>query len=232
MKRIMLFGLLAGVLAATTGCGLFQAVFCYRPCAMRGDCGPGCCGDGATRVAGRRAGRGAGRPRAGVRPRRARVYADCGDDCCPECGRPLQRTALPELRLVRRLLRRCLHGSLRRLLLRPAVAPWSAELPVRPVYARLLVRTGLRRALLGRFLLRPARLLGPVRLLRQLHGRRLPPLRRTAATRRLQRRLRDGRAGDAMPPSEENVVSQGDQVVGPAPRPPAQPHKAAKPYTQ
>jgi hypothetical protein len=42
----------------------------------------------------------------------------------------------------------------------------------------------------------------------------------------------NGRAADAMPSSEENIVSQSDRVVGPAPRPAAQPHKAAKPYGQ
>ncbi len=41
-----------------------------------------------------------------------------------------------------------------------------------------------------------------------------------------------GRAANAMPSSEENVVSQSDRVVGPAPGLPAQPHKAAKPYAQ
>ena len=38
VKRTILFCLLGGVLTAATGCGLGQAIFCYRPCAMRGDC--------------------------------------------------------------------------------------------------------------------------------------------------------------------------------------------------
>ena len=50
VKRLMLVGLLGGLLASNTGCGLFRAAFCYRPCVSRGDCGPctddGACGDG------------------------------------------------------------------------------------------------------------------------------------------------------------------------------------------
>ncbi len=38
MKRILLFGLLGGMLTAGSGCGLMQSIFYYRPCAMRGDC--------------------------------------------------------------------------------------------------------------------------------------------------------------------------------------------------
>jgi hypothetical protein len=74
----MLFGLLGGLLMTSTGCGLFQAVFCYRPCVMRGDCGGMCgddCDDGCGPVCG---------------PRRARGCGDCGDDGCPDCGRPLR----------------------------------------------------------------------------------------------------------------------------------------------
>ena len=55
MKRILLFGLLGGLLSIGSGCGLMQAVFCYRPCVDRGDCVSGCCG------------------------------ATCGDDC-DDCG--------------------------------------------------------------------------------------------------------------------------------------------------
>ncbi len=40
VKRLILCGLLGGLLATNTGCGLFRAVFCYRRCVSR-DCGPG-----------------------------------------------------------------------------------------------------------------------------------------------------------------------------------------------
>ena len=46
MKRIILCCLLGGMLTTSTGCGLLQAVCCYRPCVPRGDCGPGmACGE-------------------------------------------------------------------------------------------------------------------------------------------------------------------------------------------
>ncbi|MEN6450539.1 MAG: hypothetical protein ABFC96_08620 [Thermoguttaceae bacterium] len=82
MKRMILFSLMAAMLATTTGCGLFQAVFCYRPCAMRGDCSMGGeCDDGGC-------GTRCGPVRGGCGMHRARVYGDCGDDGCPDCGRP------------------------------------------------------------------------------------------------------------------------------------------------
>ena len=71
VKRILLTCLFGGVLAVN-GCGLLQAVFCYRPCVAHGDyeseycgsCGPcGNCGTrgrvapGGIRVAHRDAGR-------------------------------------------------------------------------------------------------------------------------------------------------------------------------------
>ncbi|MCE5269481.1 MAG: hypothetical protein LLG00_16515 [Planctomycetaceae bacterium] len=83
MKRIMLLGLLAGVLATTTGCGLFQAVFCCRPCNMRGDCGSGVC-DGCDDGGGPTCGPRCGPVRRVAGARAARVY---GDDCCTSCGR-------------------------------------------------------------------------------------------------------------------------------------------------
>ena len=85
MKRIMLFGLLAGVggdhrlrsvpsglLLSPWRCGAIAA--------------PDAAATDAMRVAGQRG------PRYGrsCGARHARVYADCGDDCCPDCGRPLR----------------------------------------------------------------------------------------------------------------------------------------------
>jgi hypothetical protein len=79
VKRILFLGLLAGVLTASSGCGLFQSLFCYRPCGATtyGDacsCGGGC-EDGSC---------GSCRP-ARVAARRA-VVADCDDDCDGGCG--------------------------------------------------------------------------------------------------------------------------------------------------
>ena len=125
MKRLMLVGLLGGMLASSTGCCLLQDACCCRPCGGRGGCDQGLCSDA------------------------------CDDGCCPTCGamrasdpcirvfsaasrrlgrwlrwlRCRVRPALPEgvwpqlrpdLRLLRRFwrLRRPLCRSVRRRLLR------------------------------------------------------------------------------------------------------------------
>ena len=95
----------------------------------------------------------------------------CGDSCCDSgCDSCCQ--------------------SVRRQRLRPLLASRAAELPVRSVYAELLVRAKLRRTLLGRFLQRFARLPGSVRRQRQLHGRGMPQLRRLRrSSPRLPQRL-------------------------------------------
>jgi hypothetical protein len=86
VKRILLFGLLAGMLTTGSGCGLYQAVFC--PSGGCGRCGPSYCGDECGDECGPACG-----PRRPLRPacapRRA-VVADCGDDC-GECARPCGR---------------------------------------------------------------------------------------------------------------------------------------------
>lgn len=61
VKRLILFGLLGGLLATNTGCGLFQAIFCYRPCSLRNGCGP------------------------------AYACDDCDDGCGPTCGPVVRR---------------------------------------------------------------------------------------------------------------------------------------------
>lgn len=127
MKRILLFGLLAGLLTNGTGCGLFQAVFCYRPCVIRGDCdgyrsdGCGDCGPVAAY----------GRPVRGpvYGPRRA-MMADCGDGCGDGCGDPWR-------------------DLVRRRLLWTLLASRTVELSLRLIHAELLVGRLLRRALLG-----------------------------------------------------------------------------------
>ena len=94
MKRIVLFGLLSGVLAVGTGCGLLQSVFCYRPCLTRGDCNGGPCTDGCED--------GCGGPSCGPvrrvaparcapRVARAACVADCDMGCDTGCGRPYGR---------------------------------------------------------------------------------------------------------------------------------------------
>ncbi|MBN1393997.1 MAG: hypothetical protein JW959_03115 [Pirellulales bacterium] len=109
MKRILLFGLLGGLLATGSGCGLMQAIFYYRPCVTRGDCTTGYGYDGST-------GEGCvdgcdscrGPTPAGIGPPRRAWYRDpyddpswdpCGDPCwdpCGECccGRPWHRGPL------------------------------------------------------------------------------------------------------------------------------------------
>ena len=86
MKRILLFGLLAGVLTANTGCGLLHAVFCCRPCGD--DCSPCSCNQTCDEDCGSGCGV-VGRPirTAGCVPRRAAACTDCGDGC-GDCGTP------------------------------------------------------------------------------------------------------------------------------------------------
>jgi hypothetical protein len=87
VKRVLLFGLLAGMLTAGTGCGLYQAVFCYHPC---GGCGPGCCGDSCNDCCGS-ACEPACRPvRPACAPHRA-VVADCDDGCDCGCAKPCHK---------------------------------------------------------------------------------------------------------------------------------------------
>ena len=109
------FRFVGGVMAANTGCGLFQAIFCYRPCATRGDCGPGLRRRGLRR-----------RLRAACGPIRRPVRGPaCAAACAGlrrlrrrlrcRCGRPCRRANLPRLRPVRRSV--C--GPVRQWLLRP-----------------------------------------------------------------------------------------------------------------
>jgi hypothetical protein len=97
VKRILLFGLLAGVMVASTGCGLFQSMCCYD----RGSCGPcyggdpcSCgagCDDGCGPACGGACRRPFCDPVGSYRPRRA-AMAVCDDECDP-CGRPCGRAA-------------------------------------------------------------------------------------------------------------------------------------------
>jgi hypothetical protein len=94
VKRILLFGLLLGMMTASTGCGLFQAIFCYQPCPSCNGCGPCACGDSCDDGCGPACGP-ARRPIRGPTfsaPRRA-VVADCDDGCGCDvgCGRPCRR---------------------------------------------------------------------------------------------------------------------------------------------
>jgi hypothetical protein len=95
VKRILLFGLLAGLMTASTGCGLFQAIFCYQPCNSRTGCSACSCGDtcddGCTTC-----GRRAVRSPACVASRRAVVAdSDEGCDCDKPCGRASCQTCDP-----------------------------------------------------------------------------------------------------------------------------------------
>jgi hypothetical protein len=90
VKRILLFGLLAGMMTFGTGCGLFQSVFCYQPCGGRCGCDPCSCGDGCDDGCGPVCGPTRRACREPVcAPRRRAVVADCGDDC--DCGYPCGR---------------------------------------------------------------------------------------------------------------------------------------------
>jgi hypothetical protein len=84
VKRLIFSCLLGGMLVTNTGCGLFHAIFCYRPYGMRTDCGPDVCGDPCDDTC--------GPMRPGVcATRRARACDLCGPDCDGGCGRPCCR---------------------------------------------------------------------------------------------------------------------------------------------
>jgi len=89
VKRILLSSLVAGMLASSTGCGLLQSVFCYRPCVSQGDCGPGYCGSGCDEGCGPACASMRRPVRAPMRiPPRAMARANCDVGCGIECGRP------------------------------------------------------------------------------------------------------------------------------------------------
>ena len=89
MKRLILFGLLGGLLTTNTGCGLLQAVFCYRPCLSSGDCSPGamdgCYDEGCGSTCGPM-----NRPARPPVNATRRAYA--GGDCGVACGGPCRGT--------------------------------------------------------------------------------------------------------------------------------------------
>ena len=95
MKRFILCGLLGGLLATNAGCGLLQAIFCYRPCASCGDCVAVCGGDCCDEGCGPRCGpmsRCGGPPRCargcadGDKVLRRRVRCACRQGCGRSCG--------------------------------------------------------------------------------------------------------------------------------------------------
>jgi hypothetical protein len=83
VKRLILFGLLGGLLATNTGCGLLQAVFCYRPSVSYGGCGPAIAGENCDEGCGPTC----GPVRRPIRASRcARAVADCDTGCNAACG--------------------------------------------------------------------------------------------------------------------------------------------------
>lgn len=93
MKRLIVFGLLAGLLTTNSGCGLLQAVFCYRPCQSGGQCGPAYADDGCGESCGPTCGPMHRPVRPVVAARRAVVCDECGTGCDAGCGRPCRRAA-------------------------------------------------------------------------------------------------------------------------------------------
>ena len=88
MKRIIFLGLVGGVLAASSGCGLCQAIFCYHPCVGCGDCCADGCGDGCDGNCGPACGRPCLARPCACGPRCARPCDGCDACCEPPCGRP------------------------------------------------------------------------------------------------------------------------------------------------
>jgi hypothetical protein len=102
VKRVLLFGLLVGLLAAGAGCGVNQS-YCCHPCGGCGGCGccgdecGGCCGSGCAPCAPHRAvvagcddgcGCGCTKPCGAVGCRTCSPCSPCGDCCCDPCADP------------------------------------------------------------------------------------------------------------------------------------------------
>jgi hypothetical protein len=240
VKRITLCSLLGGILISSSGCGLLQAVLCYRPCAMRGDSGPAmacgeCEGDcGTTCGTVRRPIRGP----ASI-PARAQVVADYGAPCDTPCARPCRRP----------LCRNYGPGSLG--------GDPSADLcgsgssgrcwhrgPLNCVFALLMPVSwwgpSCGERYWGDFYSDPPDCWDPCdgygnytgntgntgntgggcRNCGDAHG---------AATGYSRNYAGDSRVDESMSVPEGKIISQSDRAVGPAPSPASQPHKATRP---
>jgi hypothetical protein len=234
VKRIILCGLLGGMLMTSTGCGLLQAVFCYRPCVSRGDCGPamagGECDDGCGPTCGptRRPIRGPA-----CAPRRAQACADCGETCDAPCARPCRRSAC----------RTC--GSCGESCGDPCAdpcgngcygRPWHRG-PLSCVFAWLTSGTwwgcsSCGERYWGDFYSDPPDCWDPCDDYGNYTGGggcRNCGNRSGAPIDYGRSSTSGGRVDDGMPMTEGNIISQNDRAVGPAPSPASQPHRAARP---
>ena len=243
MKRLIFLSLLSGVLASSTGCGLMQAIFCYRPCAMRGDCGGGPCIDGCDDGCGE-AGCGAVR-----RPVRAPAYgprvahgtvAACDTGCDADCGVPCGRG---------RPCGRANCGSCNSC--DPCSDPCNGRCwnrgPITWVFALFMPRTwtggGCGERYWGDFYSDPPDCWDPCDNYGNYTGSGVSSGAGSGGCRSCGRNHASapdyteaypsgGRAvvDEAMPiPKGGKIVSQDDRVVSPAPTPMAEPHRATKP---
>ena len=235
VKRLILCGLLGGLLATTTGCGLFQAIFCYRPCVMRGDCDAAFAGASCEEDCDPTCGP-MQRPVRGLAyaPRRARAYADCDVGCDVECGRPCRR---PNCRNCSPCgdpcadpCGECCYGRC-----------WHRG-PLSCVFA-LFMRgcwwgPSCGERYWGDFYSDSPDCWDPCDGYGNYTGGGNGGRCRSCGGGYdsgmggfdgYSRGPVGGRVDDGVPVPKENIVSQTDRVVGPAPKPASQPHKAAKP---
>ncbi len=236
MKRLILLGLLGGLLTTGTGCGLFQAVFCYRPCVSNGDCGPGMacgdCDDGCGTCGPMR------RPICGpaCAPRRAQVCAECGESCDGNCGRPCRRAACRTCGSCGAACGDscdpcadpCGNGCYGR--------PWHRG-PLSCLFAWLAPCrwwgcSGCGDRYWGDFYNDPPDCWDPCDNYGNYTGGGCRNCGRRSGTVMDygQSSMSEGRVvNDGMPAGDGNIISQSDRTVGPAPSPAAQPHKAERP---
>jgi hypothetical protein len=225
VKRLILSGLLGGLLATNTGCGLLQAVFCYRPCATRGDCAAGFANEGCDEGCGPTFGsvqRPVRAPAYGLR--RARAYAEDDVGCDSGSGRPCRRPNC----------RSCGTGG------DPVADPcgdgcygrcWHRG-PLSCVFA-LFTRgcwwgPSCGERYWGDFYSDPPDCWDPCDGNGNYTGGGCRSCGGTGGG--FNGYTRGGRViDDEGSVSQEEIISQTDRTVGPAPRPAAQPHKAARP---
>ncbi len=220
MKRIILFSLLGGMLAASSGCGLCQAVFCYRPCIGCGDCAACGCGDG------------------------------CGEDCGPACGptrcaaRPcaVRLAVRGPVAIATRAAKRNVAGRAARLAA-GAAAPAVIRVGTRAAMgAASVAGIGDRSVAYSPCSRRFAGGGGDVASDIAVISTATRPIVGTRATATATTRAADAiRAGvdativaavmstRAPTASGERIISQTDQAVGPTARATPQPHKAVRP---
>ncbi|MCD4726734.1 MAG: hypothetical protein K8R46_03670 [Pirellulales bacterium] len=219
MKRILLFGLLGGLLTVGSGCGLMQAVFCYRPCVTQGDCAPGYgyyngkCGEDCGGICDPSCGPRWGPARApAFAPRRALVSDECGRPCrgpyCHSCA-PVRGDPCGE-----RCYDRCWHrGPLSCLFALFTYGSWYGPTCGERYW--------------GDFYSDPPDCWDPCDCYGNNTGGSCHDCGEYGDAAGYSRYSR-GYADDGVPVAKKNIISQTDRAVASSPKPASRPHKVVR----